>query len=179
LEEFAIMKLLARCILPLLFLAATASAATQPGSIGYVDMQVILDKSAMGKEAQATLKEKFSGRQAEFAEEEQEIRRLQGTLQRDQALMSQAELDKKKAELQERVKKLQQKGAKAQRELLEEQNKLGKAILGPAEAIITAVAKEKKVSAVFERHQSGLLYIDQALDLTAEVIKRLDAKKKK
>jgi Skp family chaperone for outer membrane proteins len=35
------------------------------------------------------------------------------------------------------------------------------------------------MSAVFERRQSGLLFIDSALDLTPEVIKQLDAKSKK
>lgn len=172
------MKLLVTCILPFLFLLATTPHAAEPGSIGYVDMQVVLDKSKMGQEAHASLEEKFAGRENKLTEEEQSILRMQNTLNRDQALMSEEELDKKKAEIQGRIGKLRQEAAKAQQELAAEQQKLGKAILEPAGATIEAVAKDKGVTAVFERRQSGLLYIDEGLDLTAEVVKRLDAQQK-
>jgi outer membrane protein len=170
------MKRLVPLILPLL-LAATPLAA-EPGSIGYVDMQVLLDKSKMGQKAQEALKEKFAGKQEEFAKEEQSIRQLQQTLARDEALMSQTELDKKKGELKARVEAFQKQVAEAQQALVQEQNKLGVEILEPAQGIIEEVAKDKKVTAVFERRQSGLLYIDEGVDLTPEVIKRLDAKTK-
>ena len=160
-------------ILPILLMIPVSAMGS--GSIGYVDMQVVLDKSKMGQQAQQLLKEKFAGRQQEFSEEEQAIRRFQQTLARDQALMSQEELDKKTADIQERLRTFQQKTAQAQQELLQEQNKLASQILEPAQAIIAAVAKGREVSAVFERRQSGLLYVDEALDLTAEVVKRLDA----
>ena len=164
--------------LVLSFLFANPALAAETGSIGYVDMQTVLDQSAMGQKAQQTLKEKFEGRQQEFAEEEQSIRQLQQTLARDQALMSQAEVDKKTAEIQERVRSFQSKAAELQQEFAQEQNKLGTEILKPAQGVIEAVAKDKKISAIFERSQSGLLYIDDGLDLTAEVIKRLDAQGK-
>jgi len=168
-------------LLPLILLSllATTAFAAGPGPIGYVDMQIILDKSKMGQEAQKALKEKFAGKQREFAEEEGSIRQLQQTLSRDQALMSQAQLDSKSAELKKKVNEFEKKAAEAQKALMEEQNKLGSEILKPVEGIIAAVAKDKQVSAVFERRQSGLLYVDPGIDLTAEVIKRLDAKGKK
>lgn len=172
------MKQLTLRVVPLLLLAASAAHA-EPGKIGYVNMQKVLDESKMGQEAQESLKEQFSGKQQKFAKEEQTILGLQQALQKDQALMSQEELDKRMAEIQERVKKLQLEATQVQQELAKEQNKLGGAIMEPARGIIEAVAKDKQVSAVFERRQSGLLYVDEGLDLTAEVIKRLDAQKKK
>lgn len=171
------MKHLIPLILPLLL--TTSAFAAEPGPFGYVDMQMILDKSNMGQQAQKALKEKFAGKQQEFAEEENSIRQLQQALERDQALMSQAELDGKSAELEKKVNEFQQKAAEAQKALVEEQNKLGSEILKPVEGIIAAVAKDKKVSAVFERRQSGLLYVDPGVDLTEEVVKRLDAQGKK
>jgi len=171
------MKQLFPLCLPLLL--ATAAHAADPVSIGYVDMQVILDKSKMGKQAQQELKTKFEGRQKAFAEEEQSIRQMQQSLARDQALMSQAEVDKKTAEIEKQIQAFQKKAAETQKELMQEQNKLTGDILAPAEGVIAAAAKANKVSAVFERLQSGLLYVDDSLDLTAEVIKRLDEKGKK
>jgi outer membrane protein len=164
-------------ILPLLL--ATPAIAADPAVIGYVDIQVLLDQSKMGKQAQQALKDKFEDRKQELTQEEQSIRQVQQTLARDQALMSQTELDKKTSELEKSVREFQKKAAEAQEALVQEQNKLGAEILKPAQAIIAQVAKDKKVSAIFERRQSGLLYIDEGLDLTAEVIKRLDAQGKK
>jgi len=173
------MKQLALLFLPFLLALTTTVHASEPAQIGYVDMQIVIDQSEMGKHAQEALKEEFGPRQKEFAKEEQSIRQLQQALARDQSLMSQSELDKKTAAIQKRVKELQKKAANAQQELAREQNKLGGEILRPTRDIIAKVAKDKQVSVVFERRQSGLLYIDESLDLTPEVIKGLDAQKKK
>ena len=159
----------------LLLVLAAPGLAAEPGPIGYVDMQMVLDKSKKGQQAQEVLKKKFGGKQQEFAQDEQSIRQLQQTLARDQALMSQSELDNKTAELKKMTEEFQKKAAETQQALMKEQNKLSGEILAPVEGIIAAAAKDNKVSAVFERSQSGLLYIDEGLDLTAEVIKRLDA----
>ena len=165
--------------LSILTLFTVSVHAAETGLIGYVNMQVVLDESEMGKQAQQALKDKFSGRQEAFAAEEQSIRQMQQTLARDEALMSQVELDKKTADIDERILAFQKEAAQAQQELAQEQGKLGKEVLGPAEAIIEAIARERKMSVVFERRQSGLLYADPAADLTAEVIKRLDAQERK
>ncbi|MEA3276633.1 MAG: OmpH family outer membrane protein [Pseudomonadota bacterium] len=159
-----------------ILLLATAVCAAESATIGYVDMQQVIEQSKMGQQAQETLKEKFDGKQKALAEEEQAIRALQQNLARDEALMSQTELDKKKGELQQRIQAFQKQAAAAQQELLTEQNKLGGEILSPAQEVIAEVAKEKGIPSIFERRQSGLLYIDESLDLTAEVIRRLDAR---
>ncbi len=164
-------------ILSFLFLFVTPVQAAKPGKIGYVNMQEVIDKSQWGLQARETLKEKFGDKQQELAKERQSIGQLQQTLDKDKALMSQKELDKKTAEIREHKKKFQQKLAEIQKEVVQEEDKLANRILKPAPAIIAAVAKDKQVSAVFERRQSGLLYVDEGLDLTAEVIKWLDAKK--
>jgi outer membrane protein len=165
-------------LLAMLLVSAPAMAAG-PTLLGYVDVQQVFDKSKLGQQAQATIKEKFGDKQKAFAEEEQAIRQMQQTLARDQALMSQSELDKKKAEIQKRVQAFQQKAARVQQQLAQEQSRLTGEIMGPTQEVIAALAKEKKLSAVFERRQSGLLYIEDSLDLTPEVIKRLNSRSKK
>jgi len=164
-------------ILPLLFLLVMPVQAAKPGKIGYVNMQEVINKSKPGRQAQEALEEKFGERRQKLAGEQQSIRQLQQTLDKDKTLMSQKELDKKTSEIRERKKKFKQKVAELQKEMAQEENKLANQILKPTPAIIAAVAKDRQVSAIFERRQSGLLYIDEGLDLTAEVIKRLDAEK--
>jgi outer membrane protein len=158
-----------------ILLLATPVLAAGPANIGYVDVQQVFDKSKLGQKAQETIKDKFGDKQKAFAEEEQAIRQMQATLARDEPLMSQAELAKKKGEIQKRVQEFQKKAAEVQQQLAREQNRLTGEIMKPTQEAIKAIAKEKKLSAVFERRQSGLLYIEDNLDLTPDVIKRLDA----
>jgi len=161
-----------------LFVCCPSLLAADAASIGYVDMQQVIERSKLGIQAHETLKEQFADPQAALAEEERSIRQLQEETSRDAALMSEAELEKRKNEIQERVMKIQRSAASAQQKLAREQAKLGAGIIKPAQAIIDTLAKEKKLSAVFERNQSGILYVDDGLDLTDEVIKRMDAESK-
>jgi outer membrane protein len=161
-------------LIALLAVCSPLPAADQ-AIIGYVDMQRVIEDSKLGKQASATLKEKFADPQAALAQEEQAIREFQQATSRDAALMSEAELEKRRAELQDRVTTLQRSAAATQQELAQEQAKLGAGIVQPAQKIIAELAREKKLSAVFERNQSGLLFIEDELNLTEQVIKRLDA----
>jgi outer membrane protein len=168
---------LAGCV-PSFFLALVCLplAAAEPVSIGYVDMQRVIEESKLGKQAFATLQDKYAEPQAILQKEEKEIMQLQQNLARDGALMSQSELDKRKAALQERISQIQRKAAMAQQELSQDQAKLGSGIIKPAQEIIVELGKERKLTAIFERTQSGMLYVEEDRNLTNEVIKRLDAK---
>ena len=167
------------CALALLAAVCAPLAAAEPITIGYVDMQRVIEESKLGKQAFAALQEKYAAPQAALEKEEKGILQLQQSLARDGALMSQAELDKRKAEFQERVSQIQRKAAQAQQELSQDQAKLGGGIIKPAQEIITELGKEKKLTAIFERSQSGILYVEADKNLTDEVIKRLDAKSPK
>jgi outer membrane protein len=166
------------CLLALLILTAPAAAAG-PSAIGYVDMERVLQDSEMGRKATAELEKKFGGKQQELAQEEQAIRQLQQTLNRDQALISQAELDKRTSEIQKRIMELQKKAAAIQQEVSKEQAGLLEEILVVTRQEAAKLAREKKLAALFERSRSGLLYIDDSLDVTGDVIKRLNARPKK
>jgi outer membrane protein len=50
--------------------------------------------------------------------------------------------------------------------------------MAPAHKAVDAVAKQKKLSMVVERNLAGILYLDDGLDITTEVIKLMDASPK-
>jgi len=159
-----------------LFLLMTPIRAAPPTIIGYVDMQAVIDNSQSGRQARKALEERFEDEQRKLARKQQIIRQLQETLDRDQVLMNQKELDKKKAEIQEHKQEFQQRVVQLRKELSQEENKLTNRILEPVPTIIAELGKDKQIAAILGRRQSGLLYVDPDLDLTAEVIERLDAK---
>jgi outer membrane protein len=155
-----------------------ACLAADAPTIGYVDMQQVLQESKLGKQAQAKLKEKFGPKSEEFAKEEQAIAQQKQTLERDKPLMSKDQIKKKEEEIQKKLEAFQKSAGGIQQELQKEQQKLAQAIVGPAQEVVQAMSKEKKMGMVFERSQAGILYTDSALDLTKDVIKRLDEKAK-
>lgn len=162
----------------LVLLVSPLSLAADAATFGYVDMQQILDNSAMGKRAQEKLQKQFEPKGEELGKEEQAIRQLQQTLERDKPLMSKKQVEKKEAEVQQRIEAFQKEAGQAQQALVKEQQKLGAAIIGPARDAVNEVAKKQKISVVLERNQSGLLYIDDALNITEAVIKVMDKNNK-
>jgi outer membrane protein len=163
----------ARFVIAVLWLASPAlSVATE---LGYVDMQRVLEESALGKAAQATLEERFGDEQQAFAREEAAIRQLQQTLERDRPLMSATQVEKKEAELQSRIKAFEEDFAKIQQQLARAQQQEGNKILKPARDAVISVAKKRQLGAVFEANQSGVIYLDEEADITDAVIEVMDA----
>lgn len=165
-------------ILGLLAVLAAPGLAAAEG-IGYVDMERVLQESALGKAAQARLEERFGARQQPFAEEAEAIRRLQQTLERDKPLMSKAQVGKSEAEIKTRIEKFEAQTADVQKEIMAAQQEEGRKLIPPAREAVQSVAKQKKLAVVFEANASGVMYLDEAADITDAVIGALDAKAKK
>jgi outer membrane protein len=166
-----------RRIVTILLLAlpfATLDAAT----LGYVDMQKVLEQSALGKKVQEQLRQEFEPRAQELGKTEAEIRQLQERLARDSALMSEAQLKKKEAEVKQRIEAYQKAGGALQQEVAKVQQQKGREVMAPAQKAVDAIAKQKKLSMVVERNLTGILYLDQGLDITEDVIKHMDANAK-
>jgi len=147
-------------------------------SIGYVDMQKVLEESKLGKRLQEQLRKEFEPRGKELAVEEQEIQRMQQSLERDKPLMSKDQAAKKEKEIKSRIEAYQKKALPIQQELMKIQQEKGREIIAPAREAVNTVAKKKKLGMVVERGLAGMMYIDASLEITAEVIKQLDASTK-
>jgi len=163
-----------RSFLLMLSLAVPLSASAA-GDIGFVDMQRVLEQSAIGKKVQDQLRKDFEPKAETLNKEELEIRKLQETLKRDSALMSKDQVAKKESEIKKRVEAYQKEAGATQQQLLKVQQEKGREIIGPAQKAVDAVAKQKKLSMVVERSLAGILYLDKGLDITADVIKTMDA----
>jgi outer membrane protein len=168
---------------PFLFAALIAvlslpvQAAANDG-VGFVDMQKVLEESKLGQRLQQQLRDEFEPRTKSFAEEEREIAQMQQALAKDKPLMSNDQVAKKEQEIKARIEAYQKKTLPIQQELMKAQQEKGREILEPAREALNTIAKKKKLGMVFERSVGGLLYMDEGLDITADVIKQLDSKAK-
>lgn len=157
--------------------------------IGIVDLQKILKTSVAGKAAQkkfeSVRKEKEAqvvARESDLAKREKSLLAAREEIERaaqDSGGKPTEELKQKAMAFQEQVRKLEQDAKefdKRKRKIVDElaakEGELLKPIEDNIKAKIDAIAKERGLSLVLSRQVA--VYVNDALDITAEVIKRCD-----
>ena len=161
--------------------APPAAEAPRPypegAKVAFFDVQAVASSSADGKGATAKLqdleKKKIAEIQAKSKQLEDTRTKLQtsGSIMNDQArLAAEKEVDKLTREVQYLQQEAQAERQQLQTELqVEFQRKLA--------PVLDQIAKEKGLHMLFDFQTSGALWADPGLDLTQEVIKRLDGSK--
>ena len=148
----------------------------QDAKYAFVDIQQIASSSAAGKEASKKLQALTEKKQAEIAEKNKQLQAL--TTKRDTSVgvmneTARAQLDKDIDKLQ---RDIQFSNTNAQAEVQDLQNDLQGEFQKKLVPIIEELAKEKGLYMIFTA-ESGFAYVHPGLNLSEEVIKRLDAKK--
>jgi outer membrane protein len=149
----------------------------QDSKVAFVDVNAIAQGSIAGKEASKKLSEFQSKKVGELSEKNKQLQAM--TTRRDSGTgvlndSARAQLDKDIDKLQRDIQFAQQN---AQAEYQDLQNELMGEFQKRLVPVIDEVAKEKGLYAVFSIADSGAAYVHPGLDLSAEVIKRLDLKK--
>lgn len=163
-----------------LFLIALASftLATSPAfaetTTGMVNVAKIMHDSKAASSVRSQLQAKQKAFQAELDAKEKQL------LAEDQGLVKQKDTTEKAA-FEKKVKDFREKAANEQRAVQGKKAQLDKSFAGALEEIqktvldiVKQVATEKKLNLVISSAQ--VLYAEDSLDVTAEVLKRLDAK---
>jgi outer membrane protein len=145
--------------------------------IAFVDLNAIAQNSLAGKAAAKQLQDFQTKKVAEIGEKNKQLTAM--TTRRDSGGnvlndAARAQLDKDIEKLQRDIQYAQQS---AQAEFQDLQNDVQGEFQKKLVPVIDEVAKEKGLYAVFTAADSGAAYIFPGLDISAEVTKRLDAKK--
>jgi outer membrane protein len=142
--------------------------------VGVIDMLRVFGDTAWGKAAQTRIDALGQKKAAELSERQKK-------LQVDNQKLETADMlnDAARKETQASIQRQEKELQRAQQDAQEEFNQLRQEVqesfnakLGP---ILQALVNEKKLTMLFRTTDSGLVFFDQSLDLTAEVIKRFDA----
>jgi len=158
----------------LLGLAGGAAQAADALTVGYVDVRAVLAESKSGKQFRQELDKFVKDKQAALKKEEEKLVSLKNTLEKDALTLSDAQKQQKQKELQEKVQALRKMAEDADRELRQKDLEFTNKALGLIREIIGEVAKEEKVNLVLSRNE--VLYGDEAMDLTAKVTQKYDAR---
>ncbi len=153
-------------------LPAAAQGTTQ--KIGVIEVNRIVQESAVGKESLARIQKIQQGKQEELTKRQKELRDLEQKIQDQGKTLSEDAMDKLQKDYQSKALDLKRFQDDAQRELEDAQRKELADLEKRVMPVIDAVAKEQNYSLVFNKFQSGLLFADSQSDLTDAVITKFN-----
>ncbi|UCF80655.1 MAG: OmpH family outer membrane protein [Acidobacteriota bacterium] len=156
-----------------------AQEATPPESprIAVVDLFRILQESTPGKALLERLENEEAAKKKELRVAEVDILTLEERIRTSpQRGLSAERVEELKQDYEKKLTEYRRQAMEAEREFTELQNKQFQEIEKDIQPILEEITKEQKLDIIFDRPQSGIIYMHQALDITGEVLKRLEAR---
>ena len=168
--------------------AAPATPPAQPGpppqppapfpqgaKIAYVNPVGVFQASAEGKASAARIQALIAKKQKEGEDKAKALQANQQKLQTSGGALN----DAARAQLEKEIERQQKEGERFQQDAQAEVNELQQEVQNEffkkVQPIIDQIATEKQLHMVFNTADSGLAWAAPGLDLTAEVVKRLDS----
>jgi len=151
--------------------------AAQPGTrIGVVDIQQVLNQSQKGVAMKQKLDQERAARQRELDARQQELMKLQAEFEKQAPLLSEQAKRERSEALQRKVRDVRRIAEDANRDFDKRVREAEMDITREIFGIVQEYGKDQGFSVILER--STLVYAAPVVDITAEVVKRYDAKLK-
>jgi len=145
--------------------------------IAVINMQKLQEKSEKFQKIRGTLKQKYEALQKKLDNEKNELVKMEEELKKQGMMLSldakedkQKQLTKKKRHYKYLAEELTREMKEAE---IEATNKFGKEI----EKVVEKIGKRDAYTLILGKRTMGLVYYDNAIDITDEVIKAYDQKK--
>jgi outer membrane protein len=149
----------------------------QGAKIAFINIQAIAANSAAGKEASKKLADLNTKKAAEINEKNKQLQAAQTKLNTGGAVLSESARSQLEKDIDRMQRDIQFSSQNAQAEMNDLQNELQGEFQQKLLPLVKAIAEEKGLHAVFSIQDSGVAYWDPGLDISDEVIKRLDSAK--
>lgn len=157
--------------------APVAAPFPADAKIAFINMQLIVGQSRLGKSGQDKMKELNDRKSGELAAQNKQVQTLQQEIAAGQAVLSATVLAQKNAELDRLTRETQFKQEQAQADVQALNDQLLEEFQAKVLPIIEQVRAEKNLWVIFSTGDAGVAAMHAGLDLSQEVIKRLDASK--
>lgn len=165
-------SLLVGCVAIVLSLALPVAA--QGISVAVIDVQRVVTESDPGKEALQKLKALQDAKIDQGRSLQQNLSSLQEQMAKQRFTLSEERLGEMNKQLEDGQIALQRFQDDAERELDEARRRELGGLEGRIIPVINQVGSERGYTLIFNKFQSGLVYADDAVDITDEVIRRFN-----
>jgi outer membrane protein len=172
------LRVLAGAFALVLGLAAAAPLAAQQATglkIAVLDTEQILLQSATGKAALEELRTRRERKEGEGKALQTEVQQLRDRLSEGRLSLSQDKIAELEKQLEDKAISLRRFEDDANRELTKKREEVLAKVDSKVMPIINAYGQEMGYDLIFRKFESGLIYADEGVDVTPEIIRRLDA----
>ena len=155
-------------------LLPATGAFAQAGKVAVIDVQRLVTDSVAGKDALARLKKLQDDKIAEGTAKEKETDTLRQRPSAERLSLADDKISELEKQLEEKVTEMRRFQEDAERDF----NKSRETTFGEIERrvfpVIEQFGKEGGYTFILNKFQSGLLYADDAADITDQIIQRFD-----
>jgi len=166
-------------IVSLLLLASlcVVPAFAADAKLGTVDMQKILLLSDAGKDAKEQLAVRAAKYEAEKNLKEDDLKKLKGELEKQSVLLSESARGAKEKDYQQKLKEYQRFLKDAQDDLQAKNDEYTNKIVDEIVKVVQEYGKKNAFTFIFVKNES-MLFMDEKIDLTDELLKQFNAARK-
>jgi len=164
-------------------LAATVGAQQVPKApeapklgLAVIDVNVLVQDSAAGKEAMGRLKKAQDEKITQRKKLADEAEALQKQLEAQRVTLADSKVQDLQKQIEDKGIALKRFDDDAQQQLQEMQKKELDGLEKQIMPIIQEVGREMKLQMIFNKFQSGLVYADEATDITDMVLRRFNTR---
>jgi outer membrane protein len=156
-------------------LAAVVSAQSAPGAaptvrVAVIDVERLVRDSALGKEAFSRVKKVNDEKKAEADKLQKELRDLEQKLANQGQSLTDDKREQLQKQYQEKAIDFKSFQEKASRDLDQAQKKELADLERRVFPIISQLGKERGFTLIFNKFQSGLVFADDAADITEDLV---------
>jgi len=161
-------------IVPLLAALFVGTPATAQTKLAVIDIQTVVTESNLGQQAQKELEGLQTSKRAALEAQGQELVEMRKKIEEGRLSLAPEKLAEMGEEYESKARALKRAEDDANREL----QKRGEKLMGDIEQkvlpIIDQIGKAEGYTLIFNKFRSGLLFADDAIDITQQVIERLN-----
>ncbi|GAM07942.1 outer membrane protein [Geobacter sp. OR-1] len=165
-------------LVSLLLLGAAHADAAESTKIGAVDIQKVLFNSDAGKAAKEQLAAKIAKHESEKNTREDELKKLKTDLEKQNILLNESARNAKEKDYQQKLKEYQRFIKDVNDELQAKDEELKNKIIEEAFRTTQEYGKKNGFSLILAKSEM-LMYFDENVDLTDEIVKQMNGKKDK
>jgi outer membrane protein len=168
------LRTLTRIAMAAALAAVALPAAAQQVTVAVIDVQRVVTDSDPGKEALQKLQKLQADRVEQGKRIQTDLESLRDQLTKQQLTLAPDKLDELKKKMEDKQIELKRFQDDAQRELEDARRKTLDGLEAKIMPVIDQIGKEKGYTLIFNKYQSGLVYADQAVDITDDVVRRFN-----
>ena len=142
--------------------------------LAFVDLQKALNLCKAGQDAKEEFAKQVEKAEEQLSTKQEELKRLKEILEKQSAMLNEDTFKKKEKDYQAKLRDFKRLYQESQDELKAQDNESVKEILEALVHVVQKYGKEKGFTFIFEKSESALLFADEAMEVTEDILKLYD-----